>query len=172
LWHPSPPAAKTRWARGDNDEQAAPVAHRTDRRMGAGRAPGRVARAEGLRAHPPEHVLFGAPAGGRSQETGASSGRTLCGGKPPASRRRAWRASSVRRRPAAASFRPPYVPDITARSALDRVRRSLRSSGPLNEASILRLLPHVFRSGVAVSYRGTQNTKTAEGLQRSKIGQV
>ena len=69
----------------------------------------RVAPAEGLRAH------------------------------PPASRRRAWRASSVRRRPAAASFRPPYVPDITARSALDRVRRSLRSSGPLNEASISRV---------------------------------
>src|SRR5215208_4853376 len=36
-------------------------------------------------------------------------------------------------------FRPPYVPDITARSALDRVRRSLRSSGPLNEASISRV---------------------------------
>jgi hypothetical protein len=30
LWHPSPPAAKTRWARGENDEQAAPVAHRAD----------------------------------------------------------------------------------------------------------------------------------------------
>jgi hypothetical protein len=30
LWHPSPPAAKTRWARGENDEQAAPVAHQAD----------------------------------------------------------------------------------------------------------------------------------------------
>src|SRR5215208_4269779 len=35
-------------------------------------------------------------------------------------------------------FRPPYVPDITARSALDRVRRSLRSSGSLDEVSISR----------------------------------
>src|SRR5215203_309412 len=32
----------------------------------------------------------------------------------------------------------PYVPDITARSALDRVRRSLRSSGSLDEVSISR----------------------------------
>src|SRR5215212_5193776 len=62
-----------------------------------------------------------------------------CGGRPPASRRMAWRATSVRRGSAAARFRPPYVPDITARSALDRVRRSLRSSGPLNEASISRV---------------------------------
>jgi hypothetical protein len=51
-------------------------------------------------------VLFGAPADGRSQETGASSGRTL---RRKAARFEAEgrRASSVRRRPAVASFRPP-----------------------------------------------------------------
>src|SRR5215204_3498156 len=47
------------------------------------------------------------------------------------------------RRPARATVSrtalvPPYVPDITARSALDRVRRSLRSSGSLDEVSISR----------------------------------
>src|SRR5215212_8793439 len=51
----------------------------------------------------------------------------------PCSPRRPARATVSR-----TALAPPYVPDITARSALDRVRRSLRSSGSLDEVSISR----------------------------------
>jgi hypothetical protein len=44
--------ADGRRMRGDHGEQAAPPARGTHRRAGADRAPVRVARAEGLRAHP------------------------------------------------------------------------------------------------------------------------
>jgi hypothetical protein len=44
--------ADGRRMRGDHGEQAAPLARGTHRRAGADRAPVRVARAEGLRAHP------------------------------------------------------------------------------------------------------------------------
>ncbi len=50
---PHPPRRRAR-GEGENDEQAAPPARRTDRRasLGADRTPVRLARAEGLRAHP------------------------------------------------------------------------------------------------------------------------